>query len=133
MIGLCCVSMPALPKMLGHHLPPCVKVKTWIISRFSSVRRKSSNSYAGKPLKLGRLFSSNNNKTPNTSRDSYVDLERNGLGRPDVDHLTPPYGQGSVKESVQTFIKSGEKKSVDDDAIHFEIEMKQHSQKHNSR
>lgn len=131
-IGLSCVSMPAMFKVLGHHLPPYEKLKSWLTSRYSSDKPTTSTSSFWKPPRLGGNLLFNKSETPNRSRDSYLDIERNNPERLDPNALSSPYEKGSMQKSVRTFINSGRNNVIEDDGIHFEIEMQQHSRQYDS-
>ena len=73
-----------------------------------------------KAPRLGRDFYFDKTDT-SRSRDSYIDIEENRLGRLD------PYGRGSVRKPVRTFISSGENHGIDEEGIHFEVELQQQS------
>ena len=118
-IGLCCVSMPAVSKMLVHHLPPYEKLKSWFDSKYD-VAKSTIHSSSRKAPRLGRDFYFDKTDT-SRSRDSYIDIEGNKPGRLD------PYGRGSVKKPVRTFISSGENHGIDEQGIHCEIELQQQS------
>lgn len=72
-------------------------------------------------------------ETPNRSRDSYLDIEGNKSGRLDPDALSSPYEKGAMQKSVRTLINGGKNKAIDDDGIHFEIELQQHSRPYGGR
>ena len=131
-IGFCCVSMPTLFRLLAHHLPSHKKIRSWLNSRYTSAKLKRSTDSAWKSSRLGRILLFNKSETPNRSRDSYLDTEGNNRGRLDLDTLSSPYGQGSMKKSVLTFIDGGENNVFDDDGIHCEIELQQHSRQYDS-
>ena len=118
-IGLCCVSMPALSRMIAYHAPPYEKLKSWFDSKYSLAKSTIQSSTRRTPM-LGRDFYSDKTDT-SRSRDSYIDLEGNKPGQLD------PYGRGSVKKPVRTFITSGENHGMDAEGIHFEIELQQQS------
>jgi len=122
--------MPALSKMLGHHLPPYGRFKSWFNSWCISAKTRTSWNSS----RLGRILLFDRSENPGRSRDSYVDIEAKKSSGHAPDALSSPYEQGPMKESVQTFIRSGKNKVIDNDnGIHYEIEMQQHSQHYDSR
>ena len=129
-IGLCCVSMPALSKMLSYHLPRYEKLKSWMSSRYGSAKSSTANSSVKPPTGLGRLFNPNAGK--NSKRhDSYFDLEDNrstsqSKATPHLGSL--PYELSPVKSSVQTLIGTGNRVQVHENQIHLETDVKQNSQ-----
>ena len=131
-IGLCCISMPALSKMLGHHLPPYKKFISWLLSPHNSSNFTFPNSSLSKSPRQKRDLLSNKRETPRT-RDSYLDLEGNNAERLDPDASLSPYERDSMKDVVRTFIGSGKHNVIDDDGIHFEVELQQHSRQYDSR
>lgn len=126
-IGLCCVSMPALLKLLGPHLPPFEKVKSWLHSRYIFAKHPTLNCSFRKAPALGKDVLLNKIKTPNMSRDSDLDIERDYPGRLDQDTSSSPYDHGSMEKSVRTIISSRRNKMIDNDDIEFDIELQQHS------
>ena len=120
--------------MLNHHLPPYEKLKSWLTSR--NVPAKStmtSDSPFWKASRLGRKLLFSKTETPNRSRESYLDIERNNPGRFTPDALSSHYEQGLTKNSVRTYINSGTENLIEDDGIHCDIELQQHSQQYGSR
>ncbi|KAM0802924.1 hypothetical protein BDR22DRAFT_887254 [Usnea florida] len=129
-IGLCCVCMPSMFKMLGHHLP---QLKAWITSRYPSGKASISNDSVKRLPRMGWNLLRHRTETPDTSRNSYLDIERNTPGRLDTGTSSLPYQEGSMQQSVRTFINSGNKNVTDDDGIHYKVELKQLSRQYNSR
>lgn len=121
--------MPALSKMLGRHLPPYKKLKSWLHSRYNTAKSTIPNSSLGKSPSWGRGLLGNIRETPR-SRASYSDLDGNDVERLDPD--ASPYKTGSTKKAVRTFIASGEHNVIEDDAIHLEVELQQYSRQCNS-
>lgn len=66
------------------------------------------------------------------SRDSYLDLENNNVGRRHPDVSLSSFRMNSTKKAVRTFIGSGKSEVIDDDGIHLEIALQQHSRKYDS-
>lgn len=131
-IGLCCVSMPAMSKMLGHHLPaPYEKLRSWLISRYKVAKPIMPNHCFKKLPRSGRDLLISKSETPR-SHDSYLGIEARSTERLHPDALLSSYGQGPMENAVRTFISSGEKKVIDDDGIRFEVELEQHSLHHDS-
>ena len=67
-IGLCCASMPALSKLLGHHID-YARLKSWVESRYDSFKSKNSKNSFSKYILYNRR------ETPTKSRDSYINME----------------------------------------------------------
>jgi len=120
-IGLCCVSMPTLNKMLVYHLPPYKKLKSWLSSRYTSARSTIENAYRSQPKALGNLFKSSNS---NSSRGhhSYTDLEndKGKILRPGAELELQPTGR-----SVQTLIGTGDTSATKDSGIHLKVKLQQ--------
>ena len=132
-IGLCCVSMPVVSKMVRHHLPaPYKKLRSWLVSRYKVAKPIIPNDCFKRLPRSGRDLLINKSETPR-SHDSYLDIEARSIEQLHPDTLLSPYGQGPMKKAVRTLISSGKKKVIDDDGIRFEIELEQHSRHHDSR
>lgn len=125
--GLCCVSMPALSKMLAHHQPPYEKLKSWVSQRYNSVRSNIGKSSLRQPLKMGNLLRMN--KTDSRSHDVYLDLEHNKDANLQSDTAHPQHELGPLN-SVRTLIGTGRSNRVDDSAIHYEVDLQQNVHSH---
>lgn len=82
---------------------------------------------------MDRRLLFNKTESFDRSQDSYLDIERNNPEQLLPNALSPPHEQGSIKKSVRTFISSGKHNMAEDDGIHFEIELQQHSRQCDSR
>ena len=130
-IGLCCVSMPALSKMIAHHLPRYEKLKSWMSSRYGSTKSSIAISPLKPPTRRGKFLNPNASKI-SRRHDFYSDLEDNRS--PFQSKLTPrleslTYELSPVKSSVQTLISTGNRTQIHENRIHLEMDVKQNSQR----
>ena len=125
--GLCCVSMPALSKMLSHHLPAYEKVRSWISSHYSSVRPIFAISISKKQSKLGRFLRLSNTETTR-SHDSYLNLEDNKDSAIRSGTMYTPHELGHMN-SVRTVIGTGRTTTIKDGSIHYKVDLQQNNQR----
>lgn len=123
--------MPALSKMLGHHLPSHEKLKSWLSTQYNSTKSTISNGSASKSPRRGRDLIYNKTEM-HGSHDSHLDLDGNNVERLAPVASSSPHEMGSMKKAVQTFISSGRHNVITDDGTHFVVELQQHSRQYKS-
>lgn len=122
-IALCCVSMPALSKMLAYHVPLYEKLKIWTSSRFASTRSTIANRYHKQPVLLRKFFKASSSET-SRGDDSYINLENNAETRL---QSVAAYELRPKGNSVQTIIGTGNKVPIEENGIHLNVKLQQNS------
>lgn len=136
-IGLCCVSMPALSKMITHHLPAYQRLRSRLSSRYAAVARSTVVDTSHPSLKrqqslgLLRVLKLSGSSKSSEDSGSYSDLEGNNVevrqqtGAPRVGVL--PYELGRTQTSVRTLIGTGDDTRTQTGGIHVAVNMQQNS------
>ncbi len=120
-IGLCCVSMPALSKMITYHLPKFEPLRSWVSSRYSAVKSTTLHSSLKQPSGLLKKLRSKGSKS---SVDGYSDLD---LENHQDARLRTNYELGQMQTSVRTLIGTGTGPQYQPNGIHVKVNMQQDS------
>ena len=125
-IGLCCVSMPALSKMITYHLPKFEPFRSWVNSLYSAVKSTALHSSLKQTSGLLKKLRSRGSKS---SVDGYSDLDlENHRLRPTAPKLgSLPYELGQMQTSVRTLIGTGTGPQYQPDGIHVNVNKQQDS------
>lgn len=128
-IGLCCISMPALSKMIAYQLPRLQTFGSWMSSRSASARSGIRQASFSQPFGLLKRLRSRGSKSSH-GQDSYLDLENNDdlhleMGAPRLGALT--YDSSQKQTSVRTIIGTGHDTQIQTAGIHVEVKLQQKS------
>ena len=128
-IGVITACMPSLSRMLHHHLPPWISLKSRMSSRFNTFTRlisrgKGFMSHSEAGAKTSQLGSEE--KMPGGDEESHlVHLKRTPVSIDSTD-LGLDY-ELDPRETVKTYIQSGPQRAVNEDGIYLTQELQQHS------
>ncbi|KAI9705072.1 MAG: hypothetical protein M1836_006855 [Candelina mexicana] len=126
-VGLCCVSMPALSKMLSHH-QPYEKLKSRISSRQVSTKRRVTKGSIDRPTLLQRLSKTSRTRA-RKDYDFSLDLESNKYERPQGSHTLAEQELSPTHNSVKTIIGTGSRTPVElESGIRLKVNLHQSSQ-----
>ncbi|KAL9009984.1 MAG: hypothetical protein Q9173_005034 [Seirophora scorigena] len=132
-IGLCCVSMPALSKMITHHLPAYRRLRSRLSSRYAAVARSTVVDTSHPSLKrqqslgLLRVLKLSGSSKSSEDSGSYSGLEGNNeevrqqTGAPRVGVL--PYELGRTQTTIRTLIGTGDGTRTQTGGIHVAVNM----------
>jgi hypothetical protein len=124
-IGICCVCIPALFRMISHHLPVFQKLKSALSSRLASLKSTASKLSRNHGNPHGKFQSQDKKNSGSQNSSQAGEIDNFEWSHPDI---PATYDMGSIQRSVRTFIGRGKSTVRDRDGIHLQVSLQQHAQ-----